>query len=86
MPEEQALNAAVIAEFRANKGEVKAPYDNPPHMVLLHTIGATSGKEHVVPMRAIPDGESLVVIASAHGSERNPDLVPQHRRQSGHCD
>ena len=73
MSEEQDANAAVIAEFRANKGEVKAPYGDPPPMVLLHTIGARSGREHIVPMRAMEEGESLYVIASAHGSARNPD-------------
>ena len=86
MSEARDWNAEVIAEFRANKGEVKAPYDNPPPMLLLHTIGAKSGKEHIVPMRAMPDGESLYVFASAHGSEQAPRLVLQHRRQSGHHD
>ena len=70
---ERAWNAEVIAEFRANDGEVAAPYPDPPPMLLLHTIGAKSGKEHVVPMRAIPDGDALYVFASAHGSARNPD-------------
>jgi deazaflavin-dependent oxidoreductase (nitroreductase family) len=70
---EREGNAAVIAEFRANKGEVAAPYDDPPPMLLLHTIGAKSGREHIVPMRGTPDGESLYVFASAHGSESNPD-------------
>jgi deazaflavin-dependent oxidoreductase (nitroreductase family) len=70
---EQAGNAKVIDEFRANGGEVAAPYDDPPPMLLLHTIGARSGKEHVVPMRALRDGESLYVFASAHGSDRQPD-------------
>jgi deazaflavin-dependent oxidoreductase (nitroreductase family) len=73
MPEERDWNAEVIAEFRANNGEVKAPYDNPPPMLLLHTIGAKSGKLHIVPMRALADGEALYVFASAHGSARNPD-------------
>lgn len=70
---ERSWNAAVIAEFRANHGEVAAPYDDPPPMLLLHTIGARSGKEHIVPMRGLPDGESLYVFASAHGSDRQPD-------------
>lgn len=48
-------NAAVITEFRANGGVVQAPYDDPPPMVLLHTIGARSGREHIVPMRGMPD-------------------------------
>lgn len=66
-------NAQVIAEFRANGGEVAAPYPDPPPMLLLHTIGARSGREHVVPMRCLVDGGDLYVFASAHGSDRHPD-------------
>jgi deazaflavin-dependent oxidoreductase (nitroreductase family) len=66
-------NVAVIAEFRANQGVVAAPYENPPPMLLVHTIGARSGREHVVPMRCLPDGETLYIFASAHGSRRHPD-------------
>jgi deazaflavin-dependent oxidoreductase (nitroreductase family) len=73
MPGERDWNAEVIAEFRANQGQVAAPYDDPPPMLLLHTIGARSGREHVVPMRCLPDGDRLYVFASAHGSARNPD-------------
>jgi hypothetical protein len=73
MSEARDWNAEVIAEFRANQGQVKAPYDNPPPMLLLHTIGAKSGREHIVPMRGMPDGEAFYVFASAHGSPRNPD-------------
>ena len=72
MPTQLETNAAVISAFRTNNGEVPAPYDNPPPMLLLHTIGAKSGKEHLVPMRCLPDGDTLYVFASAHGSERNP--------------
>ena len=42
-------------------------------MVLLHTIGARTGQEHIVPMRAMPTGDALYVFASAHGSNRHPD-------------
>lgn len=73
MSEERDWNAEVIAEFRANGGEVAADYDDPPPMLLIHTIGARSGREHVVPMRALVDGEALYVFASAHGSPRHPD-------------
>lgn len=73
MAEARDWNAEVIAEFRANGGEVAADYDDPPPMVLLHTIGRRSGREHVVPMRAMVDGEALYVFASAHGSPRHPD-------------
>lgn len=73
MSTERDWNAEVIAEFRANGGVVAAPYEDPPPMVLLHTIGARSGREHIVPMRAMPVGESLYIFASAHGSPRHPD-------------
>lgn len=66
-------NAQVIAEFRANGGEVAAPYPDPPPMLLLHTIGARSGREHIVPMRCLVDGDDLYVFASARGSHRHPD-------------
>lgn len=66
-------NAEVIAEFRANGGQVVAPYDDPPPMVLLHTIGRRTGRKHIVPMRAMPDGDALYVFGSAHGSEKHPD-------------
>ena len=73
MANERDWNAEVIAEFRANRGEVAAPYNDPPPMALLHTIGARSGREHVVPMRALVDVGALYVFATAHGSDRNPD-------------
>lgn len=73
MSTERDWNAEVIAEFRANGGVVEAPYDDPPPMILLHTIGARSGREHIVPMRAMPVGDALYIFASAHGSSRHPD-------------
>jgi len=67
------FNAEIIAEFRANQGQVEAPYPDPPPMLLVHTIGRRSGREHIVPMRCLPDGDSLYIFGSAHGSERHPD-------------
>jgi deazaflavin-dependent oxidoreductase (nitroreductase family) len=81
MSAEKEWNAAVIAEFRANGGEVASPYDDPPPMLLLHTIGARTGREHVVPMRCLPDGDSWYVFASADGSDRHPDW---YRNVVGH--
>lgn len=74
MPETRDWNAEVIAEFRANKGQVAAPYDNPPPMLLVHTIGRKSGREHIVPMRAmVRENGMLYIFASAHGNVHNPD-------------
>lgn len=73
MPTAPTTNDDVIAIFRANGGVVPAPYDDPPPMVLLHTIGRNTGREHVVPMRGLVDPEAVYVFATAHGSDRDPD-------------
>ena len=65
-------NAEVIAEFRANKGEVDGPIENPPPMLLVHTIGARTGEERITPMRCRPEGEAWYIFGSAHGSDRHP--------------
>ncbi len=66
-------NAQVIAEFRANQGVVEAPYPDPPPMLLVHTTGRRSGREHVTPMRCLPEGDHWHIFGSAHGSDRHPD-------------
>ena len=63
-------NDKVIAEFRANGGVVQAFGDAP--MILMHTIGAKSGQEHVIPVVWFEDGEDVVVVASAAGAPKNP--------------
>ena len=73
MTTERNWNAEVIAEFHANNGEVGGPIENPPPMLLVHTVGKRTGREHITPMRCRPDGDGWFIIASAHGSERNPD-------------
>jgi hypothetical protein len=58
-------NAEVISLFRRNSGYVPSPYeDDPPLMIIMHTIGARSGLEHLVPLRAIPAGDDLIVFGS----------------------
>lgn len=42
-------------------------------MIIMHTLGARSGKEHLVPLRAIPAGDDLIVFGSAHGKATHPD-------------
>ncbi len=63
-------NDQVIAEFRANRGLVQAFGDAP--MILMHTIGAKSGQERVIPVRWFDDGDDVVVVASAAGAPKNP--------------
>lgn len=64
-------NTKVIAEFRANGGVVGDHYDGWP-MLILHTTGAKSGKEHLTPLVYLPDDERLVIIASAGAQPMHP--------------
>lgn len=65
-------NRKVIDEFRANEGKVGGPFAGAP-MILVHHFGAKSGVERVSPMVYFPDGERLLIVASAAGSPKNPD-------------
>jgi deazaflavin-dependent oxidoreductase (nitroreductase family) len=65
-------NQAIIDEFRANSGKVGG-YFAGRTLLVLHTIGAKSGKEHINPLVYIKDGDRLVIIASKGGAPSNPD-------------
>ena len=74
MPTVPTTNADVIEIFRANRGQVPSPFeDDPPPMIIMHTIGAKSGCEHLVPLRAVPAGDDLIIFGSAHGKTSHPD-------------
>jgi deazaflavin-dependent oxidoreductase (nitroreductase family) len=66
------FNKAVIEEFRANAGRVGGPFEG-SRLILLTTTGARTGKAHVNPLGYLPDGDRVLVIASAGGSPRDPD-------------
>ena len=64
-------NRKIIEEFRANAGNV-ASFGGAT-LVILHTVGARTGKESESPVRYFPeDGGSMVVVASAAGAPKNP--------------
>jgi deazaflavin-dependent oxidoreductase (nitroreductase family) len=65
-------NTKVIEEFRANEGRVGGPFEGGT-LLLLHHVGARSGVERVSPLVYLPDGERMVIVASAGGSPRHPD-------------
>jgi deazaflavin-dependent oxidoreductase (nitroreductase family) len=66
-------NSKIIAEFRANGGQVGAPFEGAP-LLLLHTTGARTGQQRVDPVmyRDLGDG-SYAVFASKGGAPTNPD-------------
>ncbi len=65
-------NKQVIAEFRANGGKVGGQFAG-ASMILVHHFGAKSGVERVSPMVYFPDGDRMLIVASAAGSPKNPD-------------
>jgi deazaflavin-dependent oxidoreductase (nitroreductase family) len=65
------FNDQVIAEFRANEGQVTTGGFG-TNLVLLHTVGARSGVERVNPLFAIRSGEDWFIFASKGGAPDNP--------------
>lgn len=65
-------NQRIIDEFRANEGRVGG-YFQGATMLLLHTVGAKTGRPRVNPLVYLPDRDRFVVIASKGGAPTNPD-------------
>jgi len=65
-------NAQTIAEFRRNHGKVGGTFEG-AHLLLLHHIGARTGKPRVNPVMYLKDGDRYVIFASKGGAETNPD-------------
>jgi deazaflavin-dependent oxidoreductase (nitroreductase family) len=65
-------NDKIIAEFRANQGEVGGNFEGFP-LLLLHTTGAHSGAERVNPVAVQALADGWAVFASKGGADTNPD-------------
>lgn len=65
------FNAQVIAEFRANGGQVGGTLAGMP-VLLLHHTGAQSGKEYVNPLAYLEDDGRYAIFASAAGAPKHP--------------
>jgi deazaflavin-dependent oxidoreductase (nitroreductase family) len=68
----QDFNARIIEEFRANEGRVGGPFEGST-LLLLHHVGAKSGKDRINPLAYNWDGGRYVVFASKAGAPTNPD-------------
>jgi deazaflavin-dependent oxidoreductase (nitroreductase family) len=62
------FNQSLIAEFRANAGQVIG-WDS---LLLITTLGAKSNQPHTTPLRYSTDGEQLIVVAAAVGAPKPP--------------
>jgi len=67
-------NARIVEEFRANGGTVGGYFEGAT-MLVLHTTGRRSGREHVTPLVYLPDGDRFVVFGSKGGAPTDPDWV-----------
>ncbi|MET0920475.1 MAG: nitroreductase/quinone reductase family protein, partial [Acidimicrobiia bacterium] len=67
-------NGPVVEEFRSNNGRIEAFQQRytTPDILLITTKGARTGREQVVPLGFMPDGDDIVIIASKQGNPRNP--------------
>jgi len=65
-------NRDIVDEFRANGGNVGGNFSGAP-LLLLHTIGARSGKERVNPLMYQDLGGSVAVFATRGGAPTDPD-------------
>ena len=65
------FNQDLIAAFRVNGGKGIGPFVN-RSVLLLTTIGATSGQPRTTPLVYTTDRERIVVIASKSGVPSHP--------------
>ncbi|TCC32051.1 nitroreductase family deazaflavin-dependent oxidoreductase [Kribbella speibonae] len=65
------FTAQLIAEFRANDGRVGGPFEN-SRLLLLTTTGARTGQSRTAILGYYPDGDRVLVVGSAGGSQRHP--------------
>lgn len=66
-----AWNEKVMADFRANGGNVGGDFTGVP-MVIVHHTGAKSGKVRHAPLCYLPNGDDVVIFASMGGAPINP--------------
>lgn len=67
-----AMNRGVITEFRATGGKASGMFEGKP-LVLVHHIGAKSGKERIAPLVPLIDDDRIYIFASKGGADTNPD-------------
>jgi deazaflavin-dependent oxidoreductase (nitroreductase family) len=65
-----AWNDKMIAEFREGNGTA-GRFGRA--LVIMHTIGAKSGAERLVPVAGFPQDGGWMVVASKAGSPKHPD-------------
>ena len=65
------FNAQVIEEFRANDGVVGGVFEGKP-LLIVHNVGAKSGKEYATPLVYLDDDGRYLIFASKGGAPEHP--------------
>lgn len=66
------FNAPVIEKFRANGGLVGGTFAGVP-LLLLHSTGARTGRDHLTPLAYLEHDGRYLVFASKAGADVHPD-------------
>ncbi|WBP96183.1 nitroreductase family deazaflavin-dependent oxidoreductase [Mycolicibacterium neoaurum] len=67
-----AMNQAVIEEFRTTGGQAGGVFAGKP-LILLHHIGAKSGTERIAPLVPLIDDGKVYIFSSKGGADTDPD-------------
>lgn len=65
-------NTRIIEEFRANGGKVGGTFEGRP-LLLLHTVGAKTGKVRVAPLMYQTVEDGYAIFGSKAGADSHPD-------------
>lgn len=68
------FNRGVVEEFRANGGKVGGPFEGGT-LVLLHTVGAKSGRPRLSPLAYLEIDGKVLIVGSYAGAPSNPAWV-----------
>lgn len=69
-----AFNRGVVEEFRANAGRVGGPFEGAT-LVLLHTVGAKSGRPRLSPLAYLEIDGKVLIVGSYAGAPTHPAWV-----------
>ena len=70
----KAINASVVAEFRANAGTVRGDLEG-AGLLLLTTKGAKSGQPRLVPLVYLTINAKTLIVGSYAGADVDPAWV-----------
>ncbi|WNG84390.1 nitroreductase family deazaflavin-dependent oxidoreductase [Mycobacterium sp. ITM-2016-00316] len=75
-----AFNRGVVEEFRANAGKVGGPFEGAT-LVLLHTVGAKSGRPRLSPLAYLEIDGKVLIVGSYAGAPTHPAWVHNLRAE-----